>query len=151
MTKIILLVGPPNSGKTTWTKNFMEKNKNYVKVSRDDFRQIFFGEWVVSSESENILTEIQNITVDTFLSKNINVILDNTHCKEKYINDIINRYGKNHDIIYKVFDVDKHTLMVRNEYRGKVDGKYIPDTVMENMIKNFNELKNTFNFKDIIH
>ena len=67
-------------------------------------------------------------------------------------NSALGRNGQSlGDIIFKVFDVDSHTLMARNEYRGKVDGKYIPDTVMESMIRNFIELKNTFEFKDIIH
>jgi predicted kinase len=151
MSKIIMLIGPPNSGKTTWTREFIKKNKEYVKVSRDDFRRMFFDEWVVSRDMENILTNIQNTVVDKFLDSGVNVILDNTHCKQQYIDAIIERYGSKHDIIYKVFDVDRHTLMARNEYRGKIDGKYIPDTVMENMIKNFNKLKETFTFKDIVH
>jgi hypothetical protein len=151
MAKIIILVGPPNSGKTTWSKDFMSKNLDCVKVSRDDFRQMFFGKWAITNKMENVITDIQNNTVDTFLKNGVDVILDNTHCRLKYINDVIDRYSKDYDIIFKVFDVDKHTLMARNEYRGKVDGKYIPDTVMENMINNFTNLKNSFEFKDIIH
>ena len=151
MGKIILLVGPPNSGKTTWTKDFMSKNLDYVKVSRDDFRQMFFGSWAITHEMEKVLTNIQNKVIDEFLENGVDVVLDNTHCKLQYINQVIKRYGSEHDIIFKVFDVDKHTLMERNEYRGRVDGKYIPDTVMEHMISNFIELKNTFEFKDIIH
>ena len=151
MAKIILLVGPPNSGKTTWTKDFMIKNKDYVKVSRDDLRQTLFGSWVVSRQMENIITDIQNQMVNTFIKNNVNVILDNTHCKMKYIQEVIDFFGSTSDIIFKVFDVDEHTLHARNEYRGKIDGKYIPDIVMENMIKNFKELKETFHFKDIVH
>lgn len=151
MVKIILLVGPPNSGKTTWTKDFMSKNKDYVKVSRDDIRQSLFGSWVVSRHMENVITEIQNQIIETLIKNNVSLILDNTHCKMKYIQEVIDNFGTNCDIIFKVFDVDEHTLHARNEYRGKIDGKYIPDIVMENMIKNFKELKETFQFKDILH
>lgn len=151
MTKIIVLVGPPNSGKTTWTKNFMNNNIDYVKVSRDDIRQSLFNSWVVSNQMENVISKLQNQMILTLIQNNVNVILDNTHCKMKYIQDIIDCFGSSADIIFKIFDVDEHTLYARNEYRGKIDGKYIPDTVMSNMIKNFNELKETFDFKDIIH
>jgi len=151
MSKIIVLVGPPNSGKTTWAKEFMSKNLDCVKISRDDFRQMFFGKWAITSKMEDVLTDIQNKTTDSFLKSGVDVILDNTHCKLKYIDQIIKRYGSNYNIIFKVFDVDKHTLNARNEYRARIDGKYIPDTVMENMVSNFIELKNTFDFKDILH
>lgn len=151
MTKIIVLVGPPNSGKTTWSKDFMNKNKDYAKVSRDDFRQSLFGSWVISKNMEKVITDIHNQTVSSLIKNGINVILDNTHCKMKYIQEIIDIFGSECDIIFKMFDIDSHTLHARNEYRGRVDGKYIPDTVMDNMIKNFNELKETFNFKDILH
>lgn len=151
MVKIIVLVGPPNSGKTTWTKDFMSKNKDYVKISRDDLRQTLFGSWVVSNQMENVISDIQKQMIMTLINNNINIILDNTHCKMKYIQQIIDDFSHTSDIIFKVFDVDKHTLYARNEYRGKVDGKYIPDTVMDHMIKNFIELKDSFNFKDIVH
>lgn len=151
MVKIIVLVGPPNSGKTTWTKDFMNKNKDYVKVSRDDIRQSLFGSWVVSRHIENVITDIQKQIINTLIENNMNIILDNTHCKMKYIQEVVDDFGSCSDIIFKVFDVDDHTLYARNEYRGRVDGKYIPDTVMDNMIKNFKELKKTFDFKDIIH
>jgi len=151
MGKIIILVGPPNSGKSTWTRNFIISNTNYVKVSRDDFRISFLDRWSTNKKIENVITEIQHCSIKSFLDVGMNVIIDNTHCKMKYIDDIIEKYGNDHDITFKVFDVDSHTLMVRNEYRARIDGKHIPENVMENMIKNFNELKETFDFKDIIH
>lgn len=151
MVKIVLLVGPPNSGKTTWTKNFIGQNKDYVKISRDDLRQSLFNSWVVSHKMENVITELQDQLIETLIKNNVNIILDNTHCKFKYIQEVIDKFGDRCDIVFKVFDVDTHTLLARNEYRGKIDGKYIPDTVMENMIDNFNELKKSFDFKDILH
>lgn len=151
MGKIIVLVGPHNSGKSTWSNQFIEKNKNYIRVSRDDFRRGFYSSWSTPDAVEEVIIEVQDCAISGFLSRGYNVILDNSHCKLSSIEHIINNYSKDHDIIFKVFDVDVNTLMTRNSYRRIVDGKYIPDNVLENVIQDFNELKEKFDFKDIIH
>lgn len=151
MGKIIVLVGPPNSGKSTWANTFISSNKDYVKISRDDFRKSFYDAWTVPNKIEDVITEIQDCSIDSFLRKGYNVVVDNTHCKLKYIDGIVKKYGQEHDILFKVFDVDKYTLIARNHYRSRIDGKSIPENVMERMINNFNELKENFEFKDIVH
>lgn len=151
MSKIIVLVGPPNSGKSTWCTNFISMNKDYVRVSRDDFRRSFYDSWTVPNKIEDVITEIQDCAIESFIKKGYNVVIDNTHCKFRYIDDIIKKYGQEHDIIFKVFDLDSYTLMARNTYRSRMDGKFIPDNVMERMIDNFTQLKQTFDFKDILH
>ena len=35
--KVIILVGPPGSGKSTWCKNFLSKHTDYCRINRDDF------------------------------------------------------------------------------------------------------------------
>lgn len=150
---IIILVGPPNSGKSTWTKSFIMNNKTYLKVSRDDFRRMLSENWVVSHEVENLITRIQIKSIIEAIESGFDVIVDNTHCKISYINELLDQILKEFpDVIikFKLFDVDRHTLMERNEYRSKIDGKYIPENVMENMIKGFNHVKNNFDFSDYL-
>ena len=151
MVKVIILVGPPNSGKTTWCREFLLHNKDYVKISRDDYRRMLVNQWVADWNIETLITELQHHAVKTFLGYGINVILDNTHCKLSYINDSIKNYCDFADIEFKVFDIDEYTLKSRNESRNITDGKYIPDTVMDSMIKNFKILKENFDFKPIVH
>ena len=35
---IIVTIGLPGSGKTTWGKSFLKQNSDYVKIERDDLR-----------------------------------------------------------------------------------------------------------------
>jgi tRNA uridine 5-carbamoylmethylation protein Kti12 len=37
---IIICRGVPASGKTSFAKNFIEKNQNYIRVNRDDIRKM---------------------------------------------------------------------------------------------------------------
>ena len=43
MSKLIVLQGPPCSGKSTWAKEYVRNNKDTVIVSRDSFRLQFCG------------------------------------------------------------------------------------------------------------
>lgn len=38
--EVILNIGLRASGKSTWTKEFLSKNENWVKVSSDDYRHM---------------------------------------------------------------------------------------------------------------
>ena len=43
MKKIILTVGCPGSGKSTWAREFIAKNPGFFNINRDDYRQSIMG------------------------------------------------------------------------------------------------------------
>jgi len=43
MRELILTVGLPASGKTTWVNEFLKNNPNYFNINRDDLRLMFQG------------------------------------------------------------------------------------------------------------
>ena len=44
MQQIIFTVGLPSAGKSTWAKEYSLKNKNYIRVCRDDLRNMRYKE-----------------------------------------------------------------------------------------------------------
>lgn len=38
MNKVIILYGPPASGKSTWAKEFIKEKTQWIRVNRDDIR-----------------------------------------------------------------------------------------------------------------
>lgn len=40
MKKVIICRGIPASGKSTWAKQFIKENKNWIRIGRDDFRHM---------------------------------------------------------------------------------------------------------------
>ena len=43
MSKLLILVGAPGSGKSTFARYFLRTEDNWVRVNRDDFRLMHIG------------------------------------------------------------------------------------------------------------
>lgn len=143
---ILLLVGPPGSGKSTFAKYFLRTEENWMRVSRDDFRMMNFAQGNLSDKQESLITEMVDASISALLNKNINVLIDATHCKKEYIDSYIKKYNSRADISFKLFDIEKNELLKRCETRYKETGKYIPEKVLNKMYSQFEILKNEFDF-----
>lgn len=142
MKTIEILCGIPCSGKSTYANDYY--NNNFVfSISRDDIRESyhFNSPYVYSKQNENKVTEIFNKYCNCKLNdKNFSIIiLDNTHCKEKYIDEIIKQYS-NHNIVIKYFDISLFKAHYRNIIRYFKTDKWIPIKVMNQMYKNYNKI-----------
>lgn len=148
--KIIILVGIPCSGKSTWANMFKYANayigyKTGVTeiISRDSIRLQLFGKnYKQHGEAEKRVTSTFNTLLHNRLSShtcNI-VVLDNTHCKESYISDIVYRYKDNYNIRVKFFDIPLWKAHWRNITRYLTTGKWIPIKVINQMYKNYNKI-----------
>lgn len=141
MGKLKILIGTTLSGKTTWAKEYLNNNSNTYYVSRDSEREVMFGEYRQGSQKEeNVITEIVNNKVWTYL-KIGDVILDNTHCKQEYLDAVVNEFKYSYDIEFIVMPLlDKTELIKRNQERFLKTGKLIPERVLHFQIKDFSEL-----------
>ncbi len=87
MNKLKILIGLPASGKSTWAKEFCEKNTDWVRVNRDDLRNMRGKYWV--PKQENMISDWEYESVVTALSYGLNVILDATNLNEDRRNSFI--------------------------------------------------------------
>lgn len=74
---ILILQGPPASGKTTWSKQFCEDNPNWIRISRDDIRKMSGKYWVPSRES--LISAYEESLISIALNRNYNVVIDATN------------------------------------------------------------------------
>lgn len=87
MSKVIICMGLPGSGKSTWSKDFCEKNPTYVRVCRDDLRHMR-GRYILPRQ-EKLITEFEHSCIHEALWSGLNVVVDATNLKEEYRNSII--------------------------------------------------------------
>jgi predicted kinase len=123
--KVLLNIGIPGSGKSTWSKDFLKKNPGWVKIGRDDFRFMLRNEPMMDFRGENLVTELVFGAARKALLSGFNVILDNTHCKLSYINQAIEKLNDLADIDYRYFDVPLATCTERDKARERSVGEEV--------------------------
>ena len=143
--KVIINVGIPGSGKSTWSKDFIEKNPNWVKICRDDFRFMLKNAPFLDGKGENLITDLVFTSARKSLLSGFNVILDATHVRKSYINQVERELGEMADIDFQVFDTPLKTCIERDSLRERKVGK----DVIFKMHENFENLKKEFNFEPI--
>lgn len=118
--KIIICWGASGSGKTTWSTKSIKENPNFVRVNRDDIRKQLVGILDQSyykrkdlNSLEKQVTYILFANIRHLLQHDFNVIIDNTHLKMSYINEIIQEFNHLVDIEIKTFFVPLNELKQR--------------------------------------
>lgn len=137
---ITILVGPPLSGKSTEAYRMLAGQENLLRVNRDDFRYMLRNKGLCHYSVENIINGLQYHAIDRALEAGKDVVIDNTHCKVKYIEDITRRYDKQADICVEVFYTSLWKLKLRNIWRKVTKGIWIPPRVIDAMYTNMKDV-----------
>lgn len=145
-TKLILLVGAPCSGKSTWAKK-MCKNPCYFRINRDLLRLMFKGKYVVNQDVEELITNLRAYLLRESSIQGRVVILDETSCNLKRVKAFINTYSVAFNIEYKFFPISPFRQYVRNIVRAIKTGIFIPHKVLEKMNKGYKEVFDYLNKK----
>jgi predicted kinase len=144
--QLLILIGAPGSGKSTFAKYHIRTNLNWVRVCRDDMRVMQFSQSFLSDEMEGLITDMIYASIEQLLVKKINVITDATHTKADFLNQYIRRFGHLADISFKIFEVEKQELALRCIQREKDTGKYIPEKAINHHLNALKDLKTEFDF-----
>lgn len=138
--KLIVTIGASGSGKSTWSANFIKDNPKTVRVNRDDLRKQISGLTRLDRRYydredfraiESRITDISHEQIRYWLLKGYDVVLDNTHLEQKYIDEILVLYNHLADIHFVPFitkeDTDYELLSARVKERegSELDTEYI--------------------------
>lgn len=119
MSKLIICRGLPASGKSTWAKQWvLEDPEHRVRINQDDIRLMLGKYWVPSREK--LVQEIQFDVIVEALSREFDVVIDNTNLNKKVL-DQFNRLIKtfeDYEIEYKdFFDTPLSVCIERDKNR----------------------------------
>lgn len=143
--EVVLYIGIPASGKSTYAKEFISKNPNYVIVSRDNFRYSLMNKGFCEPKVEDMITELVDYTILNSLKHNLNVIVDNTNLKVKHIKHFIDLVHERANVSFRVFDVPVKTCLERDNLRERKVG----EDVINRMYKDYVNLTDSFNFQPV--
>lgn len=122
--KILILVGIPGSGKTYWAKQFLMKNSDWVRISRDDLRLMLTNKPKVEPKMENMINQVIFNMIDNCLSKKMNVVLDATHLNRNAVKELKEKYSYMADIDFMVFNTSLKKAIESDKGRDYVVGEH---------------------------
>ena len=125
--EVIILRGIPGCGKSTWVKNFKKVHRDYVVISRDAIREMLHDH-SNSPQTEAIVTKFYNKLFKEALENKLNIILDNTHIKQSYINDalkMIESVNSDYNVELLQFEYNLKTCIERDSKRERVVGREV--------------------------
>lgn len=147
---IYCLIGTPAAGKTTLAET-MVRYMNAVIISRDKLREMLYGYKPENMKAywdredvndlEKGVNGFQDALIKQTLKAGKDIILDNTHLRLKYINDL-KKY--NQPLKFILVETDYETALERDAARVRSVGS----DVLLKMFQELEHLKKTFDFKD---
>ena len=142
VNKIILLIGPPCSGKSTWTTKYIaETTRATTVVSSDDImeawgreRGLSYSEAFRDIDHKWVKKEVQRVFTEA-VARNDDVIVDRTNMTLKVRRSFLSQVPKTTRKVGVLFVVPRDVLTVRLDRRAQETGKFIPESVIEEMLR----------------
>lgn len=135
--ELIVCQGLPASGKTTWSREWVNEDpKNRVRVNRDDIRNMLGPYWIL--QREDLVTDIENNMILCALKHEFSVVVDATNLRGTQRFEDLLYYYKEVEIKTQDFtDVPVETCIERD--KGREEG-HVGKYVIRNMAKKYNLL-----------
>lgn len=103
---IMLLVGLPGSGKSTWTNKFLRNERRFQVVCRDDIRATFGVDGHDSAtfdpSIEQAVADVASRMLEASLRRGLGVVLDETHTRLRNIHAVLDVAKKHRAAVHVV-------------------------------------------------
>ncbi|HTN37389.1 MAG TPA: AAA family ATPase [Arachidicoccus sp.] len=147
--QLLILIGAPGSGKTTFAKYHIRTHANWVRFSRDEYRKMQFSQGNLPPEGEIRLTKMLLVSIEKLLLDHTNVILDATHTKKDYLDTYIRHFRHLADIHFRLFEHPQSVLEARCKAREAISGRIVSSSLINRHLADLAQLKTVFDFQSI--
>ena len=151
---VIILVGPPLSGKTTWiNKNF--EPGTFELISRDQIVLDLHGDEDYNTAFKSVdQKEVDKILVNkisTSAKEKKNVIIDMTHMSSKRRKYNLSFFDDEYYKLAVIFPIlTDEEYVTRDKKRTEEENKSIPMSVVKNMISSYQPVSKEEGFNSVI-
>ena len=137
---MVILIGPPASGKSTFTEKLHELRDDVEVCSTDDFfMKDGRYEFDVSKLGSNHQKNFQK-SFNAMKRHHSIVVIDNTNLSISDFKEYVKGANTYHyKVLFKIFQVDRDELIRRTEKRFKETGKEIGVEVIDRMLTKMND------------
>lgn len=140
LSSVIILVGIPGSGKTTFREAFIKKNPEFTYISPDEIREEVTGNISDNSQDSRVWGLVYK-RLQEFIHKGVSVIFDATNINPKTRQQIesIAKDNINSFVFYKIFDIPASVAKerIRKDIEKGVNRSNVPDEVIDRMYSKF--------------
>ena len=119
-SKVIISVGLPFSGKSTYATELIKNDSSYVEINRDNIRKKLFSvsgwsDYEITTDRENQVTSEQFNEIRQAIDSGKNIIITNTNLRMKYVRRFVSLFEHyNCDIKIVLFSVSLIEIIRRN-------------------------------------
>ena len=149
---VIILIGPPLSGKTTWIR---ENFPTTEVISRDETVMEVYGSRNYTEAFNNVdQKEVDRVLTQKFLDANSskkNVIVDMTHMASKRRKQNLNYFSNDYyklGVIFPILSDDEYEK--RNQKRIEQENKDLPMGIVKSMISSYQPITSDEGFNKVI-
>lgn len=139
-----MTVGVPYSGKSTWVKEFLEKEapRKYVVVSTDDIIMSLAKQYDLSysdifQDAYLVADLIAKHQLDAAIEERKHIILDKTNLYRSTRTKILTGFPSSYQKIARLFPIPSRDELTRRMAMRK--DKIIPQDVIQKFITNYNQ------------
>jgi len=139
----MFLRGLPASGKSTFAKDFVDRNPGWLRINKDDLRLMLHNsKWSKDNEKQVLL--VRDSMIIGALSRGYSVIVDDTNFASQHITNIqLIAEDYKADFEVKDFDVSLEECLKRNSERmPRVPDRVILDMYNKYVLPNKPKVKN---------
>ena len=127
---LILLIGPPGAGKTTYAEKYISKHNNTVLLSSDKIRKELWGDEATQGDNNEVFYKMQTRAVDG-LNFGYDVIYDATNMTRKDRAGIISACPKFARIEAHIIWAPIESCIERDAARKRTVGKEVIDRMLK--------------------